>query len=95
MKGIVSAGDYEGGSFEELPNDGGEVGYFVFQVFSGNVASGDPDVLGFIGISRKTGRAVVISGEYCHRYPYHPGDKALKPGNGVDIPASCEDEDAD
>ena len=95
MKGVVAKGAYEGGTFEELPNDGGETGYFVFQVFSANVPGGDPDVLGFIGVSRKTGRIVIINGEYCHSYPYHAGDKALKPGKGADIPLSCEDEDAD
>jgi hypothetical protein len=91
MHRVVSEGYYKGGAYEEVPRDSGEPNFYVFQLFRRNAKAGESDVLGFIAISRRTGRIIEVSAEWCYAYPVHKGDKPLKPTLGADLPESCED----
>jgi hypothetical protein len=91
MERVVSQGYYRGGAYEEVQDDAGEPDFYVFQLLRRNAMGGESDVLGFIAISRKTGRIVEVDAEWCHQYPVHKDDKALKPYPGADLPLSCGD----
>jgi hypothetical protein len=91
MDRVVSQGYYRGGAYEEVPKDAGEPNFYVYQLLRKNASAGESDVLGFIAVSRKTGRIIEVDAEWCHQYLVHKGDKALKPYPGADLPGSCED----
>ena len=90
MKRVTHASPYAGSSYEEIPNDGADKNYFLFEMVTGGGRPGDSVVLEMIGVNRRSGRLIVVRGEYCYRYPIQDNDKVLVPGKEGELPAICE-----
>ena len=83
---LLHTKNYEGAGYEEMAAN---EKYFEFVLISRNVSPGDPAILDYIGVSRRSGRVVIEAGGDCYAYPEKSGDKPLDPRRNKDLPPTC------